>query len=931
MLSDDLYAHLAAKARHGEILAILGGPNCRTWSILLHKPLPNGTPGHPLRGREEPACWGLGDLTPEERLKTDDDSILALRLLELYAIARDHEHDPAFLMEHPEDPAVHSVEPTADTCSTIWETNAAQAFQHTYGMLLTSFPQSALGGRSGPKWTTLMYRHLGGLRQLAQLQHDDKVIHTHVHSSNTARWAPGLTQAIAHQLAKALPEMKHWTNQASTDRPRDTVATPSKHHTPDIQVTIGHKQRPLRDGGGKPSPGRKHPTQRSHPLRGLGTAMLAVATTEMATSPEVRAATLDLAGGRCKECPYNETHVDRFRSIIAEYANCDMHCHPGQPFCLNALTALATIAGDPDAHFPRTCIEGVPLGVEEYLPDVSHIWPNKTELADEDALQQADHEQPPPPHQADNYPSAREHEGAIEATYAEEVQLGLVEGPLNEAQAAETCRCTPNELCHGALAGKLEGRYLDKLRTIHDGTVNCVNPWIQLHQRQRTTAPTLADLMLALGLTRRIRRRLIKLDASKAHRRIKVLPKDWRYMTARTSKGIWVNKVGTYGVASAQFHWGRMAALLLRLIYYAFPQVLWAFVYVDDFAAIVPEDEADPMLYTLLLFLQALGLPVSWKKVEMGQMLGWLGYMVNVPTLTALLTPDKQTTIIIALRLFQGDEQIDLDKARSIAGRLNWATMVYPPMRAFLQPVFAWVAALLHRQERQRTAKVMARTPHRLRIAAQVLEQIFRKHIPPHRPVSRIAALSAATDAGARDSPEGPEAYIGGWYSAPCAPKSQAHWFYIQILPGTHAWAYEKGHPRLCIAALELYATLLLYRHITSAQPAAEGAVCMTLALQTDNRGNAYQATNHKAHNDLAANLLMELAFTQYVTRCPLALSHTYRENNTWADQLTHADATGYDTHNRIYPSEADWHVLQRLTGATRAPHKGLTSPPCRG
>ena len=45
-------------------------------------------------------------------------------------------------------------------------------------------------------------------------------------------------------------------------------------------------------------------------------------------------------------------------------------------------------------------------------------------------------------------------------------------------------------------------------------------------------------------------------------------------MTARTSKGIWINKIGTYGVAIAQFHWGRMAALLLRLVYYAFPQVL---------------------------------------------------------------------------------------------------------------------------------------------------------------------------------------------------------------------------------------------------------------------------------------------------------------------------------------------------------------------
>ena len=69
-----------------------------------------------------------------------------------------------------------------------------------------------------------------------------------------------------------------------------------------------------------------------------------------------------------QEGPYNDAHVDRFRPIISEHANCDMHCHPCQPFCLRALTALATIAGDPDAHFPQTCIEGVPLGVEEYLP-----------------------------------------------------------------------------------------------------------------------------------------------------------------------------------------------------------------------------------------------------------------------------------------------------------------------------------------------------------------------------------------------------------------------------------------------------------------------------------------------------------------------------------------------------------------------------------
>jgi hypothetical protein len=244
-------------------------------------------------------------------------------------------------MEQPEDPAVHSVEPTADICSTIGETNAAQAFQHAYGLLLTSFPQSALGGRNDPKWTTLMHRHLGGLRQLAQLEHDDTVAHTHVHSSNTARWAPGPTQASARQLAKALPEMNQWANQASTDRPRDTVAAPAKHHTPDIQVTIGHKQRPLRDGRGKPSPGRKHPTQRSHPPRGLGTALLAVATTEMATSPEVRTATLDLAGGRCKKAP---TTMHTWTASAPSY--------PSTPTAICTATQASPSASEPSRPSP---------------------------------------------------------------------------------------------------------------------------------------------------------------------------------------------------------------------------------------------------------------------------------------------------------------------------------------------------------------------------------------------------------------------------------------------------------------------------------------------------------------------------------------------------------------------------------------------------
>ena len=736
MLSENLYGHLAEKSRQGDLLAIGGGPECKTWSIKLHKPLPDGSPGHPLRGRQEPHCWGLPDLTPAEQAKVDNDSILALRMLELYSIARTHGHDPAFLMEHPEDPAVHSTEPTANICSTIFETDAMCAFRQETGMITTSFPQSALGDLAGPKWTTIIHKHLGPLRKLADLQPASESTGTMCHSSKLARWVPGLRQAIAKALARALPQMRNWTNQAATDRPKDTIATTTKHASPDIQVTIGHKQRPLRDGGGKPSPGRKHPAQRRHPLRALGGVLMGLAANDIANHAEVEGAAIALSRGRCKSSPLGAPTTAPYATAISSFANCSMEVYPGQPFCLDALTALATIAGDPDHGFPQQCKEGLPLGVEEPLPDTRHIWPSKEELADEDPLQEADEEQPPPPQQADNYPSALEHEEAIEATFREEVTLGLVSGPHTDDEAAEICGCTPSELCHGALAGKPEGRYLDKLRTIHDGTVNKVNPWIKKNQRQRTTAPTLADLMTSLGLTRRVKRRLIKLDASKAHRRIKILRKDWRYMTARTSSGVWINKVGTYGVASAQYHWGRMAALILRLLYYTFPHILWAFVYVDDFAAIVPEDAPYATLLAIILFLQALGLPISWKKVEMHDALGWLGYMVDVPSNRSLLTPEKQATIMQALQLLRSDSHINLDTARQIAGRLNWATMVYPPMRAFLQPLFSWVAALLHRQERQKWGQATARTPRRLRIAAAHLAS-FSTRTSPRTPHTR--------------------------------------------------------------------------------------------------------------------------------------------------------------------------------------------------
>ena len=93
---------------------------------------------------------------------------------------------------------------------------------------------------------------------------------------------------------------------------------------------------------------------------------------------------------------------------------------------------------------------------------------------------------------------------------------------------------------------------------------------------------------------------LLKADVSKAHRRIRILPSGWKYQVAQIDQQWWVNKVGTYGVASAQLYWGRMAALLLRLMYYAFPEVDWGFVFVDDFCWILRSTNCNSLTPALL-------------------------------------------------------------------------------------------------------------------------------------------------------------------------------------------------------------------------------------------------------------------------------------------------------------------------------------------
>ena len=103
--NDALWSLLLRAAREGRLAAVLGGPPCRTMSVLRHRP---GGP-RPVRSPAEP--FGLSTLTPSERELVDHDTGLFARMLWLHATStagrRVHRPQPhfssmvAFLLEQP--------------------------------------------------------------------------------------------------------------------------------------------------------------------------------------------------------------------------------------------------------------------------------------------------------------------------------------------------------------------------------------------------------------------------------------------------------------------------------------------------------------------------------------------------------------------------------------------------------------------------------------------------------------------------------------------------------------------------------------------------------------------------------------------------------------------------------------------------------------
>ena len=210
------WAYLWKICGSGKVIAIIGGPPCRTVSRMLER-----QPGPPrLRSRKGIERFGLNGLTEAQQQKTDSDSALFLKQLGLYIHAEASwigskwktmgqiPNRVGFLLESPQDPKTYLSDGLGDESASFWAWDETRDFLERFapqGMGLVQFDQGVFG-HCRKKPTTCM-TNLPDMSQLDGCRSGEKerflAVGLNERLDQTASWsiwAPGLRAAIRTSL-----------------------------------------------------------------------------------------------------------------------------------------------------------------------------------------------------------------------------------------------------------------------------------------------------------------------------------------------------------------------------------------------------------------------------------------------------------------------------------------------------------------------------------------------------------------------------------------------------------------------------------------------------------------------------------------------------------------------------------------------------------
>ena len=715
------------------------------------------------------------------------------------------------------------------------------------------------------------------------------------------RWQASLSPPL-FPTEGALSEQKEDSNTRDS-LTRDSLLKPepqipkSKHV---LRTVWAGKERDFHDGLNLNSPGRIYPEhrptgkwERLEELKKEWTRIL------REQFPNLDALCYRLATGKFSENPFSAEIVQKARDVwfkmLSEESELPLEKiaerTDHQTFYLFALGETLRLIGDVDHEIfwraKDSFVSGVPVGYKEIIPLIPDMYEEKQKWRKYDETLEVEGK--------DNYVSATEE--ILRKQFAEEEELGHM-FTIEYGQAKR--RWKEVRISAQAAIEKSDSTF----RIVHDGThgVN-VNNHIKMVNLQRF--PTAAEQRALMTESSELRPGVhfcLQADVSKAHRRFLHKESDLGLLCCRADSKtltdnsiLHVNRVGTFGIVSASFWWGRLCSAIGRLVLTVMGrQWFWILMFADDSRTQAHGPEKFTMLALSLFIWVIVGTPFSWKKVKGGLALDWLGYWVDYGRFQLGISEARTQWLIKWGKKILSDKLVLVAAMTEGLGRLSFTTGVLEFYKPFLAPMFAWCAAAPQ-------GAVLPVPPLILFTLDWIVNQLSTgRNVTTHKGRRRITGEIFRTDAKA----EVDYVVIGGWESRGGVDPKQARWFSLRIGKEQAPWLFERGHGSRTVASSELLGTLAAVHLFVEPNPDREVVVGDQVATViegvTDNQSNSYVIKRLLSTKLPLAAVLMELATCLAEKGLWLNLTWTRREDNQLADDLTNEEFHKFDLAKRV-------------------------------
>ena len=393
-------------------------------------------------------------------------------------------------------------------------------------------------------------------------------------------------------------------------------------------------------------------------------------------------------------------------------------------------------------------------------------------------------------------------------------------------------------------------------------------------------------------------------DIARAHRLIRVRSSNWGFQAcrARDPSRVFLNCVGTFGMASAAYWWHRLMAMIGRLVYFMHGRdETILMTYVDDLVWLTQSHQGLHRILGSLFFMVLLGVPFAWKKFSGGQEHGWIGLSLDVSARMVGISKARAEWVICWLRKTRSDGIVRIADLRAVLGRLSFAFGVIPLLRPFLGPIYAWVAAA--------ASCHTLRLPKTLHLVFLFLETALQRgwRRSPVRKGKALRLEHFRTDAKA----DGSDMRIGGWCTSDSPEPKECRWFSEKVDHMAFPAFYMAGESYRAISSLEMLASFVALRLFKP-----HGVYIHNhCSAGTDIKGNSHVLSRWMTTSFSLLAVLMEMSAFMLEANIGLELFWLPRLQNHLADSLADGDWKDFDPSKRLRFSlnDHEWLVMDRL------------------